>query len=256
MILLLNTTKMMDPQRPFPANPPAGEPVFQDEAAVLAEALGRLSRARLREQMALSEKLADQTRADLAQWGRPDRTRCPALFVFTGLVYKSLEADTLTTVQLKRAQHQLRILSGLYGLLRPMDLVEAYRLEMGARWQPPGAKTLLEFWREKITAELNATVKAGQALVSVAAQEYNKVLDRKQLTAPMITPVFKERRTDGSLKTVAVHAKKARGALVRFALTSGAKKPRDLLAFGDLGWEAATEPPVDGNWLFTRPAQG
>jgi hypothetical protein len=138
-------------------------------------------------------------------------------------------------------------------VLRPFDLIEAYRLEMGQRLAVGKAKNLVEFWKKSLTTTLNEDLKEGEAIISVAAQEYMKALDFKLLKGPVISPVFKERRDDGTLKTVAVHSKKARGELVRYALTSKARRPRDLLGFGALGWEATEEPPESGLWLFVRP---
>jgi len=142
--------------------------------------------------------------------------------------------------------------SGLYGLLRPMDRIEAYRLEMGCRFAPPGARNLTAYWRDRLTDALNDDLADGEAVVSAASQEYLKAVDRSRLRGPLITPVFKERRPDGSLRTPTVHAKMARGALIRHALVVGARTPKDLLGFCDLGWEAAEEPPESGPWLFTR----
>jgi cytoplasmic iron level regulating protein YaaA (DUF328/UPF0246 family) len=203
----------------------------------------------------LSAALADRTRADLARWGDPDNPRRPAWYAFTGLVYKGLDPRTLDAAARRRARRRLRILSGLYGLLGPMDLVEAYRLEMGVRWRPPGAVDLVDFWRPRLTAALDAELGRGETVLSVASQEYLRALDLTALGGPVVTPVFKERRTDGSLNTVPVHAKTARGALLRHALLTGARRPGDLLGFDAHGWGATGEPPEQGRWLFTRPAR-
>ena len=156
----------------------------------------------------------------------------------------------------RRAQRRLCILSGLYGLLRPLDLVEAYRLEMGSDLRPPAGGNLAGFWRGRLAAALNELLRDGEAVVTVAAQEYMKAVDGAALRGPLIAPVFKEERADGSLRTITVHAKRARGALLRYALTSGARRPADLLGFAEDGWSAAEEPPTSGAWLFTRPERG
>lgn len=252
MLILLNSTKTMDLRAKTPGRLKTTEPPFLDEARRLARPLAKISLARLDDLMGVRGKLADRTRADLALWGGEGRERRPALLAFTGLVYKYLDAPSLTAAHWRRAQSSVRILSGLYGWLRPRDEVEAYRLEMGSRVKPPGARNLAEFWRDRLTAAANAELKPGEPVISLAAQEYVKALDPKKLAGPLISPVFKERLPDGSLKTAPVHAKMARGALARFALETGAKRPGDLLGFGGLGWEASVEPPESGPWLFTR----
>ena len=253
MILLLNTTKTMDMSTPVPARLKISEPRQMAQAGKLAKLVARMNRSQLIKLMSLSEKLADETRANSALWGQADRPKIPAIYGFTGLLYKSLDAGSLDGAQRRDAQKRVRILSGLYGVLRPFDLIEAYRLEMGQKLAVGKARNLVDFWKESLTATLNEDLKAGEPIVSVAAQEYMKALDFHGLKGPVISPVFKERRDDGTLKTVAVHSKRARGELVRYALKSKARRPQDLLGFDALGWEATQEPPESGAWLFTRP---
>jgi hypothetical protein len=256
VFLLLNSTKTMDLEAAVPKRLVPTEPVHLETAFELAAPLAKMSLARLDKLMAVRGKLAEQTRADLALWGKAGRVRKPALLAFTGLVYKYLDAPSLTVAQWRRAQKGFRILSGLYGLLRPLDEVEAYRLEMGSKVKPRGANNLTAFWRPRLTAALNAELAQGEPILSVASLEYMKALDLNGLKGPVISPVFKERLPDGSFKTAPVHAKMARGALARFVLTAGATKPADLLGFAELGWEATAEPPAAGSWLFTRPHRG
>jgi len=161
----------------------------------------------------------------------------------------------LTAAQWKTAQDRLRILSGLYGVLRPRDRVEAYRLEMGLKYKPAGAANLVAFWKDRITANLNRSLKRGEPVLNLAAQEYLKAVDLKSLKGSVISPVFKERRSDGSLKTAPVHAKMARGTMARFAIVQRTAGPADMMGFGDLDWEAAEPVPEAGPWLFTRPVR-
>lgn len=256
MLILLNSTKTMDLKVETPTRLLPTEPLHLAEARELARPLAKVSLSRLSDLMGVKGKLADQTRADLALWGKPDRLRKPALLAFTGLVYKYLDAPSLTMAQWKRAQKTVRILSGLYGLLRPLDEVEAYRLEMGSKVKPKGAKNLTLFWRERLTDAVNAELRDVGPVVSMASQEYVKALDLKRLLVPVISPVFKERLPDGALRTAPVHSKMARGALARFALTTGAATPADLLGFGEMGWEPFEEPPDSGSWLFVRDHRG
>ncbi len=255
MLILMNTTKTMDLSGSSPARLTPTAPCFAATAAELLRPLRRLSRAKLAAAMDLGPDLARATQADLAAWGQAGRPAAPALASFTGLVYKYLDAPTLTVPQWRDAHRRMRILSGLYGVLRPLDLVEAYRLEMGSRFQPRRAANLATFWKEAVTGALNADLKPGEAVLNLASQEYLKAVDVAALNGPVISPVFKEARPDGTHKNAPVHAKMARGALARFVFTSRAKQPADLLAFGELDWEASCEPPAAGPWLFTRPVR-
>jgi len=253
MLLLLNTTKTMNMDAAVPPRLKTSEPRQMQQARLLAAKVAGMSRPQLVKLMSLSEKLADETKVNAALWGHTNRPEIPAIYGFTGLVYQSLNAGGFNAAERRDAQKRVRILSGLYGVLRPFDLIEAYRLEMGQKLSVGRAKNLVEFWKADLTATLNEDLKKGEPIISVAAQEYMKALDLTQLKGPVISLVFKEQREDGSLKTVAVHSKKARGEMVRYALTQKAKTPKELLGFGALGWEAAEEPPEAGPWLFTRP---
>ncbi len=230
-------------------------PAHQDTAAELVEGLRSLSGRRWQAVMEVSDKLADGARADLARWGGAGNPRRPACYAFTGLLYQALDPRTLDGAARRRARSRLRILSGLYGLLGPFDLVEAYRLEMGCAWAPGRATRMAGFWMERLTAAVNDRLKDGEPVITVASQEYMKAVDPTQLRGPVISPVFKETRPDGSLKTAPVHAKRARGAFLRHALVTGARRPADLLDFNEMGWAATTEPPDAGAWLFTRIAR-
>jgi cytoplasmic iron level regulating protein YaaA (DUF328/UPF0246 family) len=256
MLILLNSTKTMDLTVVVPARLKTTEPAHLAVAELLAKPLAKVSLRKLTSLMGVQGKLADQTRADLVLWGKEGRTRKPALLAFTGLVYKYLDAPSLMPAQWKLAQNRVRILSGLYGLLRPLDEVEAYRLEMGSKVKPKGSRNLTEFWRKRLTETVNLAVKKGDPILNLASQEYMKALDLKQLIGPVVSPVFKERLSDGSLRTAPVHAKMARGALARYSLITGARKPGDLLGFGEMGWEASEEPPESGPWLFARTHRG
>ena len=253
MILLLNTTKTMDLNAMIPSHLETTEPDQMELARILAEKISKMSHSQLIKQMSISEKLAAETSSNAALWGRKSRPKIPALFCFTGLLYKSLDASTLNTFQLNDAQKRVRILSGLYGLLRPFDLIEAYRLEMGQKMIVGKAKNIVTFWKKTLTAEINKNLKVGEPIISLSAQEYIKALDHKKLNGPVISPVFKEQHIDGTCKTVVVHAKKARGELVRYALVNNAQIPQDLMGFNMNRWKVAEEAPKAGPWLFTRP---
>lgn len=252
MKLLLNTTKTMAFDTPVPRGIEATEPVFLAEARGLVAQLQDLDQGELSRVMDLSDALAAGTRADLGLWGAADRPHGPALGAFTGLVFKHLDAGTLRAPAWRWAGEHLVILSGLYGLLGALDRIEAYRLEMGCRFVPDGARYLTAFWKPRITDALNARLKDGEPVINLAAGEYLKAVDRKQLRGPLIWPVFKERRQDGSLRVVTVHAKEARGLMARYVLEKRLRKPEQLLGFAGVGWEAAEDAPESGEWLFVR----
>lgn len=255
VLLLVNTTKLMVLDAPTPPRLATTDPLFADTARGLVNALRRHDARALGRLMDLNPELADETRLRLQRWGGPDSPVVPALYAFSGLVFRHLDAPTLDAAARQRARRRLRILSGLYGLLRPFDRIEAYRLEMGCRFAPPGGATLTGFWRERLTDALNADLHDGEPVLSVASQEYLKAVDATRLRGPIVRPVFKERRAGGRLVTPVVHAKMARGALLRYAIDTGAHVPADLLGFSAMGWEAAEAPPQAGEWLFIRAPQ-
>lgn len=252
MKVLLNTTKTMSLDGPVPRGIEPTDPVFGEEAARLVTQLRKLGQARLAGVMDLSDALAAVTRADFALWGEPGRPSGPALGAFTGLVFKHIDAASLRAPAWRWAGEHLLILSGLYGLLGGLDRIEAYRLEMGCRFAPKGHRHLVAFWKDRITDELVSRMKEGEPIINLAAGEYLKAVDQKRLTGPLIWPVFKQRRDDGSLRVVTVHAKEARGLMARFILEKRLRRPEQLLAFDGAGWEAAEDVPESGEWLFVR----
>ncbi len=254
MFLLLNTTKTMNLDAAVPNTIKVTQPTFMEMSEILADKIAGLSTAHLAELMSLSDKLAIKTKKDAIQWGAPNRQKLPALFCFSGPLYKSFDALSLKEVQLNASQKKVRILSGLYGLLRPLDLIEAYRLEMGLKLAIGKKKNIAEYWRDTLTAKLNEELMPGEPIVSVASQEYMKALDFKKLHGPVILPIFKEKKPDGTYKNAAVHSKKARGELMRYALVNNIKTPGNLKGFNVMGWKSAQSIPDSGPWLFTRPA--
>lgn len=253
MLLLLNTTKTMNLNAPVLSGLNVTEPCMLERAQLLSGKISRISLSQLAELMSLSDKLAIETSANISLWGMDDRPKIPALFGFTGILYKSLDAVNLEKDQLNDAQKRVRILSGLYGLLCPLDLIEAYRFEMGLKLVIGKTRNIAQFWKETLTAKLNEDLKINESIVCLASHEYMKALDVKKLNGPVISPIFREQRANGTYRTVVVHSKRARGELVRYALVNKAKSPQDLMEFNAMGWKAATEAPEEGAWLFTRP---
>lgn len=218
----------------------ATEPAFQKDAHTLAKAARKLSHADLQKLMSISEPLAKLNAERFKAFSETPSEDVvkPAALAFDGDTYQGLEAKTLDEFDMAFAQRRLRILSGLYGLLRPMDRIQPYRLEMGSRLATRRAKTLYEFWGSKIAKTLNAEAEAEgtNLLLNCASQEYFGSVDRKALNLNVIEPVFLERKEDRE-KIVSFYAKKARGAMARFAIETRAETTDDLKQFSAGGYE-------------------
>lgn len=175
-----------------------------------------------------------------------------ALLAFNGDVYEGLDARTLDTPGLDYAQKHLRILSGLYGILRPLDLMQPYRLEMGTRLPNARGKDLYAFWKGVIAPELNTLLdKRGSVLVNLASEEYFKAVDTKQLKVPVITPVFEDLKA-GKYKIISFYAKRARGLMARHAIDNRISNADDLKAFDREGYAFVPAASTDTTWVFRR----
>jgi uncharacterized protein len=230
------------------------QPAHLAEARTLVGLLRALDLHELAGLMAMSDDLAALTAGRCRAWRTPftpDNAR-PALLAYAGDVYAALAAATLEPEDLAFAQDHLRILSGLYGLLRPLDLIQPYRLEMGARLANAKGPDLYAFWRASLTrAVARALAGAGGPLVNLASGEYFTVLDGEALPGRTVTPVFEE-PVRGGYRVQAVHAKRARGRMARFAIRGRLARAEDLLGFDDLGY--AFDPAASGpdRWVFRR----
>ncbi len=159
----------------------------------------------------------------------PDNAR-PAIYAFNGDVYQGLDAYSLSEDKVLKLQQSLRILSGLYGILKPLDLIQPYRLEMGTSLKIGSKKNLYEFWRTTLTNALNEELEEGEMLVNLASNEYFTALDTKKINNTIITPIFKDWKND-KLKVLSFFAKKARGSMVRYLVDSGARTLDDIRGF-------------------------
>lgn len=233
MLTVISPAKRLN-ESPIQANLALTQPAFAAEALDLAQIARRLCAADLGKLMHISEKLA-QLNHDRFQSFDPEAAGQAAAFLFDGDTYAGLEARSLEPDALRWAQGHLRILSGLYGLLRPMDAIQPYRLEMGSRLENPKGRDLYAFWGGKIATALNdlASEVGARALVNCASTEYFGAVDGKTLALPIITPVFLEER-GGEAKIVSFWAKKARGAMARYISLHHLTDPADLRGF-DLG---------------------
>jgi cytoplasmic iron level regulating protein YaaA (DUF328/UPF0246 family) len=249
MIVVLSPSKSMD-MAPVKGGD-FSQPAFLGQSTTLVSKLRKFSSAELMEFMAVSDKLSKLNQQRFKDWKTPfDAGNAKqALFAFTGDVYDGLDAATLKKCDVQFAQKHLRMLSGLYGLLKPLDLIQPYRLEMGRPLETRGAKNLYEFWTETITDELNRL--DGDWLINLASQEYFKAIDRRKLNRKILSPIFKDEK-NGTLKIISFYAKKARGSMARFIVQNQITNTEALMAFDgggysyDAGLSSATEP------VFTR----
>jgi len=228
-------------------------PKFIEDAAFIHAHLKQKSPKYLSELMEISPKLADENWERNQKWkAKPTaKESAPAMFAFTGEVYRGLDAKTLDKSAVDYLQKHYRMLSGLYGLLKPSDKVMLYRLEMGRPFSFDHYKNLYEFWREKITEQLNAEMKKGEFLLHLASNEYGKVIDRKKLNHTVIDFEFYELR-EGKLKTIVVYTKHARGMVVRFCAETNAQTLNDVKAFNYEGYLIDEDKSTDTKLVFTR----
>lgn len=255
MLFVISPAKSLDFQSPAPVAEHT-QPAFLDQSEALITLLRAQSPAGIARLMALSDQLAMLNFTRYAEWKRPFRIRNSkqAVFAFNGDVYGGLDASTLSPAQITFAQKHLRILSGLYGVLRPLDLMQAYRLEMGTKLANPAGKDLYAFWGDTITHALNVELsKRGSTpvLVNLASEEYFKSVRPKKLAARVITPVFEERK-GASYKIVSFYAKRARGLMSRYAIVNAITDPEALKAFDMEGYAFAPAASEVDRWVFRR----
>lgn len=229
-------------------------PDYASDARELVDQLRTFTPARLSQLMDISDALAQLNVARYEAFSDTftfENAR-QALLAFNGDVYEGLNAGTLDDDGLDYAQQHLRILSGLYGLLRPLDLMQPYRLEMGTRLANARGKDLYAFWKATIAPALNALLKASDAvLVNLASEEYFKSVDRKQLLAPVITPVFEDFK-GGQFKVISFFAKRARGLMVRYAIDHRINDVQQLKSFDSEGYAFVPQASNDTTWVFRR----
>ncbi len=253
MKVLLSPAKALDMSKTLTANTPT-VPVFLNEAETIIKKLSKVSAKKIGQIMHLSSDLAMLNHERYQQW-KPvtalDDQSALAGAAFNGEVYRGLDATNFTAKELEIAQDKVRILSGLYGLLKPMDVIYPYRLEMGTKWGVTPAKpNLYKFWGTKIADQLNEEVGNG-VIVNLASTEYFKAVDQKKLKARVITPTFKDFK-NGQYKVIMVFAKQSRGAMARFIVENNVNDPEDLKAFNKDGYRYDENLSSGDEWVFTR----
>lgn len=224
---------------------------FEKESAALIKELKKLKATDIQSLMKVSPKIAELNAERFNNWKLPFDTNNAkaAVFAFKGDVYTGLDAETFSEEEILFAQEHLSMLSGLYGLLRPLDLMQAYRLEMGTKFANKKGKNLYEFWGTKITQEINR--RETDVLINLASNEYFKAIDKKTLKAEIITPVFKDEK-NGVLKVISFFAKKARGMMARFIIQNHISNVEDIKNFNLGGYAFSEVLSTDKEWVFTR----
>jgi len=251
--MLISPAKSLDMQASLP-NINMTTARLLDDSQQLINKLQELNPEQIQKLMGISEKLSELNYQRFQDWVQSDSAvQCPALFAFQGDVYQGLGADTLSMDELEFAQQHLRILSGLYGLLRPFDLMQAYRLEMGTKFANERGANLYAFWGDKISVLIKTDMPVDEApeLVNLASNEYFKAVKPKLIASKVITPVFKDFK-NGQYKIISFYAKKARGLMVAYALKNKITQAEQLKGFDSAGYHFSEELSDDKQWVFIR----
>ena len=254
MLTVISPAKTLDFDTP-PTTRKATQPEFIDRAATLVEDARQLSPQAIGRLMGVSENIAHLNHRRFMNWQQPfdlDNAK-QALLAFKGDVYTGLEAETLSGGQLTFAQKHLRILSGLYGVLRPLDLMQPYRLEMGLKFPNRGGDTLYQFWGDSIATSLNRQLKktGSPVLLNLASAEYFRSVSVSTLDAEVITPVFKDRKS-GKYRVISFYAKKARGQMARYVIENSLDEPEALKRYCVAGYRYSPAESTAHEWVFTR----
>ncbi len=255
MLTVISPAKTLDFDTPSITSKNS-KPVFAKETNQLVEVMRHKTPKDLQKLMGISPKLAELNVDRFQQYKpRGGNLNKQAILAFKGDVYIGLDAETYNERDFNFAQKNLRILSGLYGVLKPLDLIQPYRLEMGTKLKTPQGKSLYEFWNSELGESL-ATELGGhrnKSLVNLASNEYFKAIDTKTLPGRIITPVFKD-YSNGAYKILSFFAKKARGAMASFIVKNRVTKPEDIKGFDEDGYTFNETYSSDDQWVFTRKA--
>lgn len=255
MKLVLSPAKSLDYETPLPVKN-YSQPQFIEEAEYLVKKLRGFSAGQLKKLMDISDDLAHTNAERFAQWNIPftEKNARPAIFAFKGDVYLGLNAYSMNEKDMEFAQNTVRILSGLYGLLKPLDLMQPYRLEMGTKLKVTAVKTdLYKFWGDEITKKLAHDMQedGDEVLVNLASNEYFKAVKPKVLAKQIITPEFKDAK-NGEYKMIQFFAKKARGLMTAYIIKNRITNVNDLKEFDYEGYGYNSRLSVNDKWVFTR----
>lgn len=231
MKIVISPAKSLDYKTELPTTR-GTQPWFLDEAEKINRKLERKTKAELKQLMNITDNLADLNYQRFKDFETPftKNNSRPAVYAYSGDVYAGLDVYTLPVEKLDRLQNTLRILTGMYGILRPLDLIQPYRLEMGNKLSVNGSKDLYEFWKDTITEKLNDELSKDELFINLSSVEYFKAVDTKKLKVPVISPVFKDYK-NGKLKIISFYAKRARGSMVRYIIDNDINDSNELLGF-------------------------
>lgn len=254
MLIVISPAKKLDYKTPSPVSDYT-QPDHLDRTAELIDVMSQKDSFEIANLMKLSMNLADLNMQRYQQWHTPftpDNAK-QALFAFTGDVYQGMDAGSLTADDLAFAQNHLRILSGLYGILRPLDLMQAYRLEMGTKLTTDYGRNLYEFWGDTITHAINDALAAqgDDILINLASNEYFKSINLGKLKGRIITPVFKEYRK-GAYRIISFNAKKARGYMSRYIIKNRLTNPEEIKSFNIADYAFNPDLSSSSEFVFTR----
>ena len=259
MLIVVSPAKSLDFDSTV-KNIPYTTPRFMDDSRKLVKALKSYSPEGISELMGISNALGKLNQERFANWKTPFtlKNAKQAMFAFTGDVYLGLQPETFSKADINFAQKHLRILSGLYGVLRPLDLMQPYRLEMGRKFDINGKASLYEFWGESITKSLNTDLEEQNTkvpfILNLASNEYFNSVKPKSLKADVISPVFQDYK-NGQYKIISFYAKKARGEMAAYVIKNKVKAPPGLTKFDSSGYKYCTEISTPNKPIFRREAQ-
>ena len=252
MKIIISPAKSLDFETKAPTSLHT-QPRFLEQSEKLNKKLKTLSKKNIAELMKISDALSALNYDRNQTWKTPfsPNNAKQAIYSFTGEVFRGIDAQSLSEEKIPLLQDRLRILSGLYGILKPLDLIQPYRLEMGTKLSVQKTTNLYKFWDDQIAKSLNEELEEGELLVNLASTEYFKVIPKKILKVPMITPVFKDFK-NGEYKTIMTFAKKARGLMVRYILDHNIKTIEGLKNFNVERYRYSEEMSSENELLFTR----
>ncbi len=256
MLMIISPAKTLDYESPL-ATETYTQPDYLDDACELIDQLKELEPHQVSNLMSISDKLGQLNAERFRTWHTPftpDNAR-QAILAFKGDVYTGLDAESFSEDDFAFAQQHLRMLSGLYGLLKPLDLMQPYRLEMGTKFENNRGKDLYAFWGSKLTSALNELLAADdKVLVNLASNEYFKSVQKKDIDGRLVTPQFKDWK-NGQYKMISFYAKKARGLMCRYAIQNRITQADDLKGFNLEGYYFSEEQSDNNNWVFLRDEQ-
>ncbi len=253
MLMVVSPAKKLDYDSDLPTDQYT-QPRFLEDARELIDQLKELEPHEVSNLMGLSEQLGELNAQRYQEWHTPftPENARPAVLSFHGDVYQGMQPHKFSEKDFDFAQQHLRILSGLYGVLRPLDLMQPYRLEMGTKLETTRGKDLYAFWREQVTESLNSELAADDGvLLNLASNEYFKAIDKKKLNARVITPQFKDWK-NGQYKMISFYAKKARGMMAAYVIRNHLTDPEDVKGFDTDGYTFNEELSKGDDWVFTR----